>query len=228
MKLLVIEDEVKLAEYLRKGLQEAGFVVDLAHNGIDGLHLAMESDYDLIVLDGMLPGLDGLGLLAALRQSKRTRVLMLTARVKVEDRVRGLNSGADDYLVKPFAFSELVARVQALLRREQTAAVTEQCAMLKVADLEVDLLARKASRRGQKLLLTVQEFGLLSLLLRREGQVLSRTEIASQVWDMNFDSNTNVVDTAVKRLRSKVDAPFDRPLIHTVRGMGYVLEAREK
>lgn len=228
MKLLVIEDEVKLAEYLRRGLQEAGFVVDLAHNGIDGLHLAMESDYDLIVLDGMLPGLDGLGLLAALRQSKRTRVLMLTARVKVEDRVRGLNSGADDYLVKPFAFSELVARVQALLRREQTAAVTEQCAMLKVADLEVDLLARKASRRGQKLLLTVQEFGLLSLLLRREGQVLSRTEIAAQVWDMNFDSNTNVVDTAVKRLRSKVDAPFDRPLIHTVRGMGYVLEAREK
>lgn len=228
MKLLVIEDEVKLAEYLRKGLQEAGFVVDLAHNGIDGLHLAMESSYDLIVLDGMLPGLDGLGLLAALRQSKRTRVLMLTARVKVEDRVRGLNSGADDYLVKPFAFSELVARVQALLRREQTAAVTEQCPTLKVADLEVDLLARKASRRGQKLLLTVQEFGLLSLLLRREGQVLSRTEIAAQVWDMNFDSNTNVVDTAVKRLRSKVDAPFDRPLIHTVRGMGYVLEAREK
>ncbi|WP_137922423.1 heavy metal response regulator transcription factor [Hydrogenophaga sp. 2FB] len=228
MKLLVIEDEVKLAEYLRKGLQEAGFVVDLAHNGIDGLHLAMECDYDLIVLDGMLPGLDGLGLLAALRQSKRTRVLMLTARVKVEDRVRGLNSGADDYLVKPFAFSELVARVQALLRREQTAAVTEQCPTLKVADLEVDLLARKASRRGQKLLLTVQEFGLLSLLLRSEGQVLSRTEIAAQVWDMNFDSNTNVVDTAVKRLRSKVDAPFDRPLIHTVRGMGYVLEAREK
>lgn len=228
MKLLVIEDEVKLAEYLRKGLEEAGFVVDLAHNGIDGLHLAMESDYDLIVLDGMLPGIDGLGLLAALRQSKRTRVLMLTARVKVEDRVRGLNTGADDYMVKPFAFSELVARVQALLRREQTGAGAEQLTSLSVADLEVDLVGRKVSRRGQKILLTSQEFSLLSLLLRRQGQVLSRTEIASQVWDMNFDSNTNVVDAAVRRLRSKVDVPFDSPLIHTVRGVGYILEPRQE
>ena len=228
MKLLVIEDEVKLAEYLRKGLQEAGFVVDLAHNGIDGLHLAMESDYDLIVLDGMLPGIDGLGLLAALRQTKRTRVLMLTARIKVEDRVRGLNTGADDYMVKPFAFSELVARVQALLRREQTGAGAEQPTVLSVADLEVDLVGRKVSRRGQRILLTSQEFSLLSLLLRRQGQVLSRTEIASQVWDMNFDSNTNVVDAAVRRLRTKVDVPFDRPLIHTVRGVGYILEPRQE
>lgn len=228
MKLLVIEDEVKLAEYLRKGLQEAGFVVDLAHNGIDGLHLAMESDYDLIVLDGMLPGIDGLGLLAALRQTKRTRVLMLTARIKVEDRVRGLNTGADDYMVKPFAFSELAARIQALLRREQTGAGAEQPTVLSVADLEVDLVGRKVSRRGQKILLTSQEFSLLSLLLRRQGQVLSRTEIASQVWDMNFDSNTNVVDAAVRRLRTKVDVPFDSPLIHTVRGVGYILEPRQE
>lgn len=228
MKLLVIEDEVKLAEYIRRGLQEEGYVVDLAHNGIDGLHLAMESDYDLIVLDGMLPGIDGLGLLAALRQSKRTPVVMLTARVKVEDRVRGLQSGADDYLVKPFAFSELAARIQALLRRTKGPSEPEPVRLLQVHDLELDLIGRKATRCGQKLQLTVQEFGLLSLLMRHEGQVLSRTEIAAQVWDMNFDSNTNVIDAAVRRLRSKVDEPFHRPLIHTVRGMGYVLEARDE
>jgi two-component system copper resistance phosphate regulon response regulator CusR len=228
MRLLVIEDEVKLAEYIRKGLQEEGFVVDIAHNGIDGLHLATESDYDLVVLDGMLPGIDGLALLTALRQSKRTPVVMLTARIKVEDRVRGLQSGADDYLVKPFAFSELVARIQALLRRVRPSTAPAEATLLRLEDLEVDLLGRKATRRGQRLLLTVQEFGLLSLLLRRQGQVLSRTEIASQVWDMNFDSNTNVIDTAVRRLRSKVDAPFEKPLIHTIRGMGYVLEARQE
>lgn len=228
MRLLVIEDEVKLAEYIRKGLQEEGFVVDIAHNGIDGLHLATESDYDLVVLDGMLPGIDGLALLTALRQSKRTPVVMLTARIKVEDRVRGLQSGADDYLIKPFAFSELVARIQALLRRVRPSATPAGATVLRLEDLEVDLLGRKATRRGQRLLLTVQEFGLLSLLLRRQGQVLSRTEIASQVWDMNFDSNTNVIDTAVRRLRSKVDAPFEKPLIHTIRGMGYVLEARQE
>lgn len=227
MKLLVIEDEVKLAEYVRKGLQQEGYTVDIAHNGIDGLHLAMECDYDLIVLDGMLPGIDGLGLLAALRQSKRTPVVMLTARVRIEDRVRGLQSGADDYVVKPFAFSELSARVQALLRRTRFVATLEPEAVLRVEDLEVDLLGRKATRQGQKILLTAQEFGLLSLLLRRKGQVLSRSEIAAQVWDMNFDSNTNVIDAAVRRLRSKVDAPFLKPLIHTVRGMGYVLEARD-
>jgi two-component system copper resistance phosphate regulon response regulator CusR len=228
MRLLVIEDEVKLAEYIRKGLQEEGFVVDVAHNGIDGLHLATESDYDLIVLDGMLPGIDGLALLTALRQSKRTPVVMLTARIKVEDRVRGLQSGADDYLVKPFAFSELVARIQALLRRVRPSTAPAEATVLRLEDLEVDLHGRKATRRGQRLPLTVQEFGLLSLLLRRQGQVLSRTEIASQVWDMNFDSNTNVIDTAVRRLRSKVDAPFEKPLIHTIRGMGYVLEARQE
>lgn len=227
MKLLVIDDEVKLAEYLRKGLTEEGYVVDVAHNGIDGLHLAMEGDHDLLVLDGMLPGIDGLGLLAALRQSKQTPVLMLTARVRVEDRVKGLQGGADDYLVKPFAFSELVARIQVLLRRARPAREPEGATVLSLSDLEMDLLRRKATRAGRRLDLTAKEFTLLALLLRRQGEVLSRTEIAEQVWDINFDSATNVIDVAVRRLRGKLDAPFERTLLHTVRGMGYVLEERE-
>lgn len=226
MKLLVIEDELKLAHYLRKGLQAEGFVVDLANNGIDGLHLAMESEYDLIVLDSMLPGIDGLGLLAALRRSKRTPVVMLTARVKVEDRVHGLQSGADDYIVKPFAFSELVARIRALLRRTHYAQGPEPETVLSAADLEVDLVSRKATRKGQRLALSVQEFVLLCLLLRRQGNVLSRSEIAEQVWGINFDDNTNVIDAAIRRLRSKIDDPFDSPLIHSVRGIGYILETR--
>ena len=228
MRLLVIEDEVKLAEYLRKGLTEEGYVVDVAHNGVDGLHLAMEGDYDLLVLDGMLPGIDGLGLLAALRQSKQTPVLMLTARVRVEDRVKGLQGGADDYLVKPFAFSELVARIQVLLRRARPARDAEGATVLGLSDLEMDLLRRKATRAGRRLDLTAKEFTLLALLLRRQGEVLSRTEIAEQVWDINFDSATNVIDVAVRRLRGKLDAPFERTLLHTVRGMGYVLEEREE
>lgn len=228
MKLLVIEDEVKLAEYLRKGLTEEGFVVNVAHNGIDGLHLALESDYDLLVLDSMLPGIDGLSLLTALRQSRQTPVLMLTARVSVEDRVRGLQSGADDYLVKPFAFSELLARIQGLLRRAGPNRATGDMTVLGLADLEIDLVRRKALRAGRRLDLTAQEFGLLALFVRRQGEVLSRTEIAEQVWDMNFDSATNVIDVAVRRLRSKLDAPFERTLLHTVRGMGYVLEEREE
>jgi len=227
MKILVIEDELKLAEYLRKGLSEEGYVVDLAHNGIDGLHRATEGAYDLLLLDGMLPGIDGLAVLAALRQSRQTPVLMLTARGQVEDRVRGLQGGADDYLVKPFAFSELVARIQVLLRRAGGARGTGEVTLLKMADLEVDLIRRKATRAGQRLDLTAKEFNLLSLLLRRQGEVLSRTELAEQVWDMNFDSETNVVEVAVRRLRGKLDQPFERPLLHTVRGMGYVLEARE-
>jgi len=227
MKLLVVEDEVKLAEYLRKGLSEEGYTVDVAHTGIDGLHMATEVDYDLLVLDGMLPGIDGLAVLAALRQSKQTPVLMLTARGQVEDRVRGLKSGADDYLVKPFAFSELVARIQVLLRRAGSAKGNGEPTLLKMADLELDLIRRKATRAGQRLDLTAKEFNLLSLLLRRQTEVLSRTELAEQVWDMNFDSETNVVEVAVRRLRSKLDQPFERPLLHTVRGMGYVLEARE-
>ncbi len=228
MKLLVVEDEIKLADYLRNGLTQEGFVVDVAHDGVDGLHHATEGQYDLMVLDGMLPGIDGLAVLAALRQSDRTRrlpVLMLTARGEVEDRVRGLQGGADDYLVKPFAFSELVARLHVLMRRAE-GAPTPDATVLRLGDLEVDLLRRKAHRAGQRLDLTAKEFNLLTLLLRRTGEVLSRTELAEQVWDMNFDSETNVVEVAVRRLRAKLDVPFDFPLLHTVRGMGYVLEQR--
>lgn len=228
MRLLVIDDEVKLADYLRKGLTEEGYVVDVANNGVDGLHLAMEGDYDLLVLDGMLPGIDGLGLLAALRQTKQTPVLMLTARIRVEDRVKGLQTGADDYLVKPFAFSELVARIQVLLRRSRPLRDPQSSMVLVLADLEVDLLRRRATRAGLRLDLTVKEFTLLALLLRRQGEVLSRTEIAEQVWDINFDSATNVIDVAIRRLRGKLDAPFERHLLHTVRGMGYVLEERQQ
>ena len=226
MKILVVEDEVKLAEYLHKGLTEEGFVVDVANNGVDGLHLATEGEYDVIVLDRMLPGVDGMGVLAALRQTKRTPVLMLTAMGRVQDRVSGLQSGADDYLVKPFAFSELVARIQVLLRHASPARTQAETAQLKLADLEVDLLRRRVVRSGKRLDLTAKEFTLLTLLLSRQGQVLSRTAIAEQVWDMHFDSGTGVVEVAIRRLRGKLDVPFDRPLLHTVRGMGYVLEDR--
>ena len=229
MKLLVIEDEDKLGESLPGALTQEGSVVDLVRDGVDGLHQASEGAYDLVLLDGVLPGIDGLAVLAALRQQDHTRtlpVLMLTARAEVEDRVRGLQAGADDYLVKPFAFSELVARIQALLRRASATPVAE-ATVLKLADLELDLLRRKAHRAGQRLDLTAKEFSLLTLLLRRQGQVLSRTELAEQVWDMNFDSGTNVVEVAVRRLRTKLDRPFEAPLLHTVRGMGYVLETRE-
>ncbi len=226
MKLLVIEDELKLAEYLRKGLSEEGFVVDVANNGVDGLHLAMEVEYDTIVLDRMLPGIDGMGVLAALRQSKQTPVLMLTARGRVEDRVSGLQGGADDYLTKPFAFSELVARIQVLLRRASPLRSAAEATVLRVADLEVDLLRRKATRAGQRLDLTAKEFTLLTVLLHRQGEVLSRTALAEQVWDMHFDSETSVVEVAIRRLRGKLDSPFERALLHTVRGMGYVIEDR--
>ena len=225
MRILVIEDERKLADYLRKGLTECGYVVDLARDGIDGRHLAVEGNHDLLLLDLMLPGIDGFGILAALRATKNTPVLMLTARDKVEDRVRGLHDGADDYLVKPFAFSELLARIQALLRRSRKEDHSESTT-LKLGELELDLLKRKATRRDQRLDLTAKEFGLLTLLLRRQGQVLSRTVIAEQVWDMNFDSDTNVVEVAIRRLRTKLDEPFETKLLHTVRGMGYVLESR--
>ena len=226
MKVLVVEDEIKLAEYLRKGLSAEGFVVDVANNGVDGLHLALEGQYDAIVLDRMLPGIDGLAVLAGLRTKMQTPVLMLTAMGRIEDRVSGLQKGADDYLVKPFAFSELVARVQALTRRGAFVPSASDPIRLQLGSLEVDLARRKAVRAGQQLNLTAKEFTLLTLLLRRQGNVLSRTEIAGQVWDMNFDSDTNVVEVAIRRLRSKLDDPFDRPLLHTVRGMGYVLEER--
>jgi two-component system, OmpR family, copper resistance phosphate regulon response regulator CusR len=226
MRLLVIEDEAKLAQYLHKGLSENGHVVDVAQDGIEGRRLALDGEYDLVLLDLMLPGVDGFGVLSAIRARRRNLpVLMLTARDKVEDRVRGLEQGADDYLVKPFAFSELLARVHALLRRGQqlgAAPVTQ----LTLADLELDLLSRRAHRGAQRLDLTAKEFNLLALLLRRRGQILSRTTLAEQVWDMNFDSDTNVVEVAVRRLRAKLDDPFDAKLLHTVRGMGYVLEER--
>lgn len=224
MRVLIVEDERKLADYLCKGLHEHSFVVDVARDGIDGKHLALEGQYDLIILDIMLPGIDGLALLAELRKLKTTPVLMLTARDSIEDRVHGLQQGADDYLVKPFAFSELLARVRALLRRGgQT---QPEATVLRVAELELDLVRRKAFRAGQRLDLTAKEFSLLQLLLQRKGEILARTTLAEQVWDMNFDSDTNVVEVAVRRLRAKLDDPFEAKLLHTVRGMGYVLEDR--
>ncbi len=226
MRILVIEDDPKLAGYLKKGLGQSGYVVDVARNGIDGRHLAVEGEYDLVVLDVMLPGLDGFAVLSALRKTKHMPVLMLTARDKVEDRVRGLREGADDYLVKPFSFSELLARVQALLRRGGGKA-QPTATLLQLGDLELDLARRKAHRAGQRLDLTAKEFSLLALLLSRHGEVLSRTVLAEQVWDVNFDSDTNVIEVAVRRLRSKLDDPFPEKLLHTVRGMGYVLERRD-
>ncbi len=223
-----MEDDARLAAYLKKGLSEEGYSVDIAGNGVDGLHLALEGRPDLIILDGMLPGIDGLGLLAALRQSRDTPVLMLTARMSVEDRVRGLKAGADDYLIKPFAFTELLARIEVLLRRPRLAEPQASAASrLSIADLTLDLARARATRAGQRLDLTSKEVQLLALLLQRQGEVLSRTEIAERVWDVNFDHGTNVIDVAIRRLRAKIDTPFERPLLHTVRGMGYVLEARE-
>lgn len=223
MKILIIEDEPKTGDYLKQGLSEAGFLTELAVNGFDGMHLALTEDFDLIVLDVMLPGLNGWQVLERLRQSGKTlRVLFLTARDQVEDRVKGLELGADDYLVKPFAFSELLARVRSLLRRS---AGSLEPSVLQVADLELDLLRRRLVRAGQRIELTAKEFALLAYLMRRQGEVLPRSMLASQVWDMNFDSDTNVIDVAIRRLRAKIDDPFEPKLIRTVRGMGYVLEA---
>ncbi len=225
MKLLIIEDEPKTGEYLRQGLQEAGFAVELASNGTDGLHLASEGDHDLLILDVMLPGLNGWQVLQQLReQGRQMPVLFLSARDQVEDRVRGLELGADDYLVKPFSFAELLARVRTILRRGRSGL---EATTLKVADLELDLLRRRVTRSGRRIDLTAKEFGLLELLMRRQGEVLPRSLIASQVWDMNFDSDTNVIEVAMRRLRAKVDEGFETRLIQTVRGMGYVLEAPE-
>ncbi|MCW0206756.1 heavy metal response regulator transcription factor [Achromobacter veterisilvae] len=223
MKILIVEDELKTADYLRKGLGEQGCAVDVAHNGIDGQHLALEHDYDVIVLDAMLPGMDGFAVLRSLRTVRQTPVIMLTARDGVEDRIRGLHDGADDYLVKPFSFLELLARLQALTRRGRA----QEPVQLRIADLQIDLISRKAWRAGTRLDLTAKEFALLAVLARRQGEILSKTAIAELVWDMNFDSNVNVVEVAIKRLRGKVDAPFGRRLLHTIRGMGYVLELRD-
>lgn len=222
MKILLVEDEAKTGEYLKQGLTEAGYTTDWAKDGLAGHHHALSEDYDLVILDVMLPEISGWQVLAAIRRAgKSMPVLFLTARDQVEDRVKGLELGADDYLVKPFAFAELLARVRTLLRRGRN----REPEMLQVADLELDVLRRRALRGGRRIDLTAKEFALLELLMRRQGEVLPRSLIASQVWDMNFDSDTNVVDVAIKRLRTKVDTGFEAKLINTVRGMGYVLEA---
>jgi two-component system, OmpR family, copper resistance phosphate regulon response regulator CusR len=222
MRILVIEDESKTAKFLKRGLGEAGFVVDVEGDGLEGLHLAQEVEFDLIILDVMIPRLDGWQVLTRLRQAGRqTPVLFLTARDAVHERVQGFELGADDYMVKPFAFSELLARVRSLLRRTPP----RPQETIRIADLEIDMLRQRATRAGQRLDLTSKELLLLSLLARRAGEVLSRTRIAEAVWDINFDSDTNVVDVNVRRLRSKVDDPFPLKLIRTVRGAGYVMES---
>jgi two-component system copper resistance phosphate regulon response regulator CusR len=223
MKILLVEDDRNTVLFLQRGLEESGFVVDVANRGDEALELARTRDYELAILDVMLPGRNGWEVLRELRLAGKTwPVLFLTARDSVEDRVRGLESGADDYLIKPFAFAELLARIRTLLRRTPN----QQQAVLHVADLELDLARHRASRGGARLDLRPKEFALLSLLTRRAGEVLSRTYIAEQVWDINFDSDSNVVDVHVRRLRMTVDDPFPTKLIHTVRGVGYVLEAR--
>lgn len=226
MRLLVVEDELKTGDYLKQGLGEAGFQVSLARNGLDGHHLAMTENFDLIILDIMLPDVDGWRILQSLRENQsNTPVLFLTARDSVEDRVKGLELGADDYLVKPFAFAELLARVRTLLRRGITPKPTEK---LSIANLHLDLLSRNVLRDDKKIVLTQKEFALLELLIRRQGEVLPRSLIASQVWDMNFDSDTNVIDVAIRRLRAKIDDNFEPKLIHTIRGMGYKLEVEDE
>lgn len=222
MRILIVEDEPKTGAYLQQGLNESGYMTDLATNGRDGLHLALEEDYELVVLDVMLPLMDGWTVLRRLREQRNTPVLFLTARDDVVDRLAGFQLGADDYLVKPFAFAELLARIKALLRRGP---IREQD-IIQVGALEIDVLRRRVTRAGARIDLTAKEFALLHLLAQRQGEVLSRTLIASQVWDMNFDSDTNVVDVAVRRLRAKIDDPWPEKLVHTVRGMGYVIEAR--
>jgi heavy metal response regulator len=222
MRILVVEDETKMADYLRKALTESGYSVEIALDGLDGQHLVQESEFDLIILDVMLPGLDGWQLLQVIRRKWQTPVLFLTARDSVDDRVKGLELGADDYLVKPFSYAELLARVRTLLRRGPPREVEH----FLVADLSLNLLQRKVTRNGERLILTNKEFALLHLLVSREGEVLSRSLIASQIWNMNFDSDTNVVDVAIRRLRAKVDDPYPLKLIHTVRGIGYMLEVQ--
>lgn len=225
MKILIVEDEIKTGEYLRQGFREAGFNADLVRTGVDGLHMAQEGDHDLIILDVMLPGMDGWQVLKSLRRNgQEMPVLFLTAKDHVDDRIKGLELGADDYLVKPFSFAELLARVRTILRRGRNGT---EVTVLQVADLELDLLRRRTIRSGKRIDLTAKEFGLLELLMRRQGEILPRSLIASQVWGMNFDSDSNVVEVAMRRLRAKIDDAYDTKLIQTVRGMGYVLEAPE-
>jgi len=221
MRLLIVEDEPKVARFIERGLREEHFAVDAAFDGEEGLDLALVHDYDLVILDVMLPKKDGFEVLEALRAAKRPcKVLMLTARDAVKDRVRGLNGGADDYLVKPFAFEELLARVRVLLRRSGGA----ETASLSFADLVLNVKARKVTRAGQPVALSAREFAVLEHLMRHQGEVISRTRLSEQVWDQHFDSMTNVIDVTLYHLREKVDRGFASPLIHTVRGVGYVLK----
>jgi two-component system, OmpR family, response regulator len=225
VKILVVEDDPQTAGYLAKGLGESGYTVDRAGDGRDGFLLASSGDYDAIVLDRMLPAMDGLALLGGLRAAGiRTPALILSALGSVDDRVKGLRAGGDDYLVKPFAFSELLARIEALLRR---GAAAPAATTLRVADLELDLLTRAVKRGGKPIDVLPREFRLLEYLMRNAGHVVTRTMLLERVWDYHFDPQTNVVDVHVSRLRQKIDKNFDRPLLHTVRGAGYCLRAPE-
>lgn len=224
MRILVVEDEPKTAEYMHQGLSESGYVVDIAKTGLDGLHLAQNQDYDIVILDINLPVMEGWVVLKELRKTSNTRVMIVTARGRLNDKVKGLEMGADDYLVKPFEFPELLARIRTLMRRSELVGAPE---VLHVADLELDQGRHRAFRGAKRIDLTTKEFALLHLLMRHQGQVMSRTQIISLVWDMNFDCDTNVVEVSIRRLRAKIDEPFDNKLIHTLRGVGYVLEARE-
>jgi two-component system, OmpR family, response regulator len=222
MKLLVIEDDREAAAYIAKGLSESGYVVDLAPDGRTGLFMASSGNYDALIIDRMLPGMDGLALLTALRAAEiRTPVLILSALGAVDDRVKGLRAGGDDYLAKPFAFAELLARIEALLRRGSSAST--QPTRLKVGDLEMDLLTRNVTRGGREIELLPREFHLLEFLMRRAGQVVTRTMLLENVWDYHFDPQTNVIDVHVSRLRQKIDKGFAKPMLHTIRGAGYSL-----
>ena len=224
MRLLLVEDEEKTASYIRHAWAESGFIVDVSAEGTEGVHYALEYDYDAIILDVMLPGMDGYRVLESIRARKQTPILMLSARGSVDERVKGLRLGADDYLPKPFSLIELVARIQALVRRWGNDGL--DITQLQLHDLHIDILARRVFRGNIRLELSTKEFSLLSLLARHQGEIMSKMMIAEQVWDMNFDSDANVVEVAIKRLRAKIDAPFEAKLLHTVRGMGYILEVR--
>ncbi|MBJ8434462.1 MULTISPECIES: heavy metal response regulator transcription factor [Acinetobacter] len=226
MRILLVEDEIKTGDYLKQGLSEAGYITDWVTDGISGKHQALFEEYDLIILDVMLPKLDGWTIISDIRKSgKSMPILFLSARDQIEDRVKGLELGADDYLVKPFAFAELLARIKSLLRRGQQ---KEDSNIITIADLELDLRKRRVTRAGHRIDLTAKEFALMELFMRRRGEILPRTLIASQIWDMNFDSDTNVVEVAIKRLRNKIDSNFTPKLIQNIRGMGYVLEVEDE
>ncbi|WPP00817.1 heavy metal response regulator transcription factor [Pseudomonas sp. HR96] len=222
MNILVVEDEPKAGNYLLKGLQELGNSVTLARDGVDGLHQALENEFDVIVLDVMMPKMDGWEVLRRLRKEADTPVLFLTARDDIADRVKGLELGADDYLIKPFSFAELVARLRTLTKRGPS----REEEHLEIADLQIDIIKRRVVRGGKRITLTNKEFALLQLFATHQGQVLSRSMIASRIWDMNFDGDTNVVDVAVRRLRVKIDEPFELKLIHSVRGVGYQFDTQ--